>query len=323
MRKSILHLCNTFFEWELADNIGSTLEEAFAKSPIFSQLQFLPYLYGNSEDGVVVSKKPEKQLLSTFTLDEHPHFDQLETWGHSLLAKEWADKRGIPYRIPPWDLVKMVNSKTYSFAKSPMPGARLIFEGDQIETRRVLKSCFGTAGRGFIFDDDPKAKEFCKEEWKRGLPVIAEPWVERKIDFSTQWIITPAKEIAFLGACLCKTTPRGVHQSNTVGNIEAPYIEDQKQFILPVLEEMAEMGFFGEVGFDGMVYEENQLQPIVEINARKTMGWLALMIQQKNYPGERIEVSYISSDQSGPLPSNLGNMKFSRQIHIQILPRPG
>lgn len=323
MRKSILHLCNTFFEWELAGTIGPDLAAAFNKSPIFAQLQFLPYLYASAEDGVLISKKPENPTLATFTFDESPSFDRLETWGHSLLAKKWADKRGITYQIPPWDLVKMVNSKTYSFAKSPLPGARLIYQGDPIAQGMVLKSCFGTAGRGLVFCEDPKAESFCKEEWKRGLPVIAEPWVERKIDFSTQWIITQGKEISFLGATICKTTARGVHQSNRVGDPSTPYIEEQKEFAMPVLQEMAEMGFFGEVGFDAMLYGNNQLQPIVEINARKTMGWLALMIHQKKYPGEIIEVSYVSSDKNGLLPSILGSIKFSRQIHIQILPRTG
>lgn len=313
---SILHLCNTFFEWELAGKIESDLKAAFGKSPIFAQLQFLPYLYAKSSDGILVSEKPEHCPLQTYDLNENPPFQKLETWGYSLLAKKWADHRKISYPIPPWDVVKMVNAKTYSFAKSPLPGARLIYRGDPIEKGTVLKNCFGTAGRGLIFADDPKAPAFCEEEWKRGLPLIAEPWVERTLDFSTQWIISPSAEIAYLGSTICKTSAKGVHQSNRVGDKSISYIEEQKAFAMPVLQEMADMGYFGEVGFDAMIYQKNKLQPIVEINARKTMGWVALMVQKKQYSNEIIELAYLPSSQPGPLPMHLGQVKFSRQIVV-------
>jgi hypothetical protein len=46
------------------------------------------------------------------------------------------------------------------------------------------------------------------------------------------------------------------------------------------------LGFFGPVGFDAMLYNHPQtkklrLHPIVEINARRTMGWAALKLYEK------------------------------------------
>jgi hypothetical protein len=37
------------------------------------------------------------------------------------------------------------------------------------------------------------------------------------------------------------------------------------------------MGFRGNLGIDAMIYDQ-KLHPIVEINLRKTMGWLALIL---------------------------------------------
>ena len=54
---SILHLCNTFFEWELSGQLPTTLERAFAKNPIFLQLQFLPLIYANPDEGILVTEK--------------------------------------------------------------------------------------------------------------------------------------------------------------------------------------------------------------------------------------------------------------------------
>src|SRR5258708_1134311 len=88
---SILHLCNTFFEWELAGEAPSALERAFEKSEIFLQLQFLPLLYAQNDDGLLTTFTPEEKLaLSPHLLNEHPPFKRLETWGYSLLAQKWA-----------------------------------------------------------------------------------------------------------------------------------------------------------------------------------------------------------------------------------------
>ncbi|MBS0628826.1 MAG: hypothetical protein JSS30_01215 [Verrucomicrobia bacterium] len=313
---SILHLCNTFFEWELSGQF-QTLEEAFDDNPIFLQLQYLPLVYADDNDGILVTKKVGNGNL--YSLNENPPFDRLETWGHSRLAKAWADERKIGYEMPNWDVVKMVNSKAYSFSKSPLPGGKLIYPGDKIPPNTVLKTCFGTAGRGHLFSNNPKAKAFCQEQWDLGLPLISEPWVERTFDFSTQWKIEKNGQIIFLGVTVCKTTPSGAHQSNVIGDTKQiePFIKAQKTKAEEVLKEMADWGYFGEVGFDAMVYGEGMLQPIVEINARKTMGWAALMLQQKQFPNQLVEMAYISTKEPGPLPTRLGDVKFSRQIIIR------
>jgi hypothetical protein len=309
---SILHLCNTFFEWELAGLAGDSLASALTLNPITAQLQFLPYLYGKQDDAVLASAVPENPTLPTYTLDQHPPFSHLETWGASKLVQEWALERDIHYLMPPWDVVKMVNTKTYSFSKSPLPGATLLYEGDPLKPGYLLKSCFGTAGRGHILTESPKALAFCKTEWASGLPVIAEPFVERTLDFSTQWIISPSGEIAYLGATECRTGATGTHISNTAGGPLPAFVEEQKAFCMPVLEEMAVMGYFGPVGIDAMVYNSNTLQPIVEINARKTMGWLTLQLRQE----KPLTLAYTSSKEPGPLPRSLGALNFSRQIEL-------
>jgi len=314
---SILHVCNTFFEWELAGLAGDTLASALTLNPIMTQLQFLPYVYGNEIDSVLATDKPDEMTLPTYTLDEQPPLSKVETWGASQLVQEWALARDLQYTMPPWDVVKMVNSKTYSFAKNPLPGAKLIYKGDPLEPKMVLKSCYGTAGRGLIASDSPKAKGFCENEWKRGLPIIAEPWVERTLDFSTQWIISPSGEIAYLGSTICKTSSKGAHMSNRAGGQPPSFVEEQKSVAMPILEEMATMGYFGNVGFDAMVYGQNQLQPVVEINARKTMGWVTLQVQQKKYPSEIIELAYLPSDQKGPLPTHLNSLNLPRQIFLR------
>lgn len=315
---SILHICNTFFEWELAGKTPSTLEAAFGMNAITLQLQFLPLVYAEPEDPIVVTSFPHQEISHPLVLLSDQPSGKIDSWGYSQLIQKWASKRNIPYPMPPWDVVKMVNSKAFSFARSPLPGAKLIYAGDPIPPGMALKNCFGTAGRGIIQSDTPKAKAFCEEEWKLGLPVIAEPWMKRNLDFSTQWVISNSGEIAYIGATLCKTTPNGIHQSNTAGMEDPPYIEQQKAVAMEVLQEIADMGYFGPIGIDAMVYNGSELQPIVEINARKTMGLITLLVQQKQYPGKVIELGFFESKQTEPLPQSLDGRSFSRQVIISV-----
>lgn len=310
---SIIHLCNAFFEWELAGLIPDSLQRALLQSPVFAQLQYLPRLYANGSEGILVSEN----------LSDDFEYAELSTWGYSQLAKKWAAERGIAYEMPDWEVVKKVNSKAYSFAKSPLPGARLLYESDRAGDGMVLKSCFGAAGQGNAFASDTRADAFCRQQWKLGLPVIAEPWMNRVIDFSTQWMIERSGEVVFLGVTFCKTTSKGVHISNTVGDRVseekwATAIEKQKCIAREVLKEMAQEGYFGEVGFDAMIYDEDCLQPIVEINARKTMGWVTLMWQKNKAPERQVELAYVASDAVGPLPQQMGEKKFARQVIISI-----
>lgn len=316
---SILHLCNVNFEWELAGELPENMSAALAENSIFQQLQFLPLSYADEGDGLLVTEKPKEPTpLPLYLPEDEIPYSTLSTWGYSQMAKAWADAKGIDYPMPDWSIVKMVNSKSFSFAQSPLPGARLLYQGDPIEEKTVLKSCFGTAGRGLILSESPKVPAFCEAEWAKGLPVLSEPWVNRHLDFSTQWVLSPSKEIEYIGATICRTSPTGIHQSNILGP-PIPMLEEHKERALDLLKEMGAMGYFGHVGIDAMIYDENLLQPIVEINARKTMGWMALMVQQKHCHGAPIEVSYTKSEETGLLPQALGKTYFHRQLTWRTL----
>ncbi len=296
-------------------------------NPIIWQLQFLPLAYAHSEEKIFVTDLPLEKSSPSLVLEENiPPEQKIITWGASSLIKKWADAHGHFYEIPPWEIVQRVNSKQYSFEKSPLPGATLLFNNDPIPPKCILKSCFGTAGKGSLFSDSPKAETFCKIQWNKGLPVLAEPWLDKLFDFSTQWSISPQKKITYLGVTFLTTGPSGTHIGNRVGDTliekkREQEINTQKKKAREVLKEMAELGYFGEVGFDAMVYLDNdqpRLHPIVEINARKTMGWVALEHKRLHFPGACLELSYTSSQVEGLLPLRLQDKQFSRQLTCKV-----
>ncbi len=285
------HIANTHFELELAGEPIPSLHSAFL------QLQFLPCLYASPLDTVLVSHLPGPPFSCQQKLHLLDSFAPLpgallETWAPSQILANWAKEKGLRYSIPPWDVVRHVNSKLFSFSESPkLPHAAVLQSEQEVrawmhsfEGPKVLKTFFGMAGQGHLFlpENEGRLSLFLK----RALPlqggVIGEPWVSRVFDFSTQWFIHPSAQIEYLGTTRCVNNARGKYARSIVDHEEIlfqdqrHFLEEHQQVALPILKKMASLGFFGNVGVDAMVYDQDKLQPIVEINARKTMGWVAL-----------------------------------------------
>jgi hypothetical protein len=357
---SKLHIANTFFEWELETEPKVSLREALLQHPIFLQLQFLPVLYANSKDGLLLSDLPDPEywsLLNSHRISIPSHFtfenkafdfnNEIESWGPSQLIAEWAQSKDLNYTIPDWKVVKEVNSKRFSFENSPkLPHAALLTEESQAECWmhsfrgiKVLKTCFGVSGKGHLLIEDGspswnRIAKFLQEEWKKNLPVIAEPWVHRILDFSTQWHIEKNRQITCLGSTLCQNDRRGQYQYNEVGEEKKlfhqyfPFLAEHQQKVQSLLTTIADKGFFGNLGIDAMLYtlpedpEDIRLQPIVEVNARKTMGWAALIFQKRYFPEKKIRFRY-ASGQEGYLPNSLvlkngKQVSFARNLKIDL-----
>ena len=356
-----LHLANTCFETELELTAAQPIDRILEQHEVFLQLQFLPFLYGSPHDGVVVTQFPDESYweeLKALSFSPPRHhllrqsdpfpYEQLETWGASAAAAQWAKNHAIRYESPSFDLVRKIQSKAYAFENAPqLPGSAIL--SDHIQLKKwlvdyqaqtiVFKTCFGTAGRGHMVIDPQKPVEiaklinFLQKEWRSGRPILAQPWMERVLDFSTQWKITPEKEILFLGATLCESNERGQYKGNWVGDLpqlfgeHLHYLDKQKEVASEVLKKIAALGFFGNIAFDAMVYKADafaqELYPIVEINARKTMGWVALELHKKRSSSRFLCLRYSPKDTEGKglLPQKLKRIdgsiiEFSRQLFI-------
>lgn len=336
----MLHIANTNFESELIATKPTSVAALIQSHPIFMQLQFLPLLYAGPDDTVAVTHAPSSFFHRWHLLDEK-HFDEeaVESWGSSPSVAEWAKKKKLAYTMPKWEVVKQVNSKAFSFTESPkLPGAELIHTlaelgawEQKIEGPKVLKTCFGVSGKGHLFLPSPHMKKFAEQEFSQSRPIIAEPWVERKLDFSTQWMIHPDQTLEYFGATVCVNDQRGQYNANRVGDLlflfgeYFPFLEVHKEKTIPILQKMARVGYFGNVGIDAMIWGNDQLHPVVEINARKTMGWALLEISKRRFPKQTIALSYLTkTNLINLLPDAIVNkdgslLHFSRKLVVEIL----
>jgi len=344
----ILHIANTSFEQELSAPPSTDLLQHLSAHPMYLQLQFLPFLYGNPEDLVFTTVQPELGYFERlkklgFTPPQFhntlPPSAHIEAWGNSHSVGTWAKIHALSIDTPSWDVVKTVNSKAFSFTHSPkLPGAKLLTNweelkawSNQLHGPKILKTCFGVSGRGhFHLEtlDAPSLKPFVQRQWDLGYPLIAEPWVHRKCDFSTQWTISKKGNIEYLGCTLCENTVKGRYRGTIVGNPKellnnyATLLDTHIHEAKRLLKFMQALGFFGHVGFDAMIYNENLLHPIVEINARKTMGWVALMLYRafKNHP-IRISLQDRKQANNSLLPKHIfthSNREITFQKHLCV-----
>ena len=104
-----------------------------------------------------------------------------------------------------------------------------------------------------------------------------------------------------------------------------PLLEVHREKVLPTLQKMAALGYFGNVGIDAMIWGNDELHPVVEINPRKTMGWVALEISKHRFPKQTIALSYLSKKQSHNLlpdaivQKNGSLIQFSKKLVVEVL----
>lgn len=299
----ILHIANTHFEWECSTKTSKKLKDSFLIHPNFVQLQFLPFLYGDSSDYVLLTHEPDPtywDLLKQFRNnhpkpvyinDTIPKVTRIDSWGPSQLITDWANQHNILYMCPNHSAVCEVSSKEFSFLHSPQLADAMLIKnladllqwGSGNNYPKVLKTSFGVAGRGHQIVPCKtalhceKTRNFCEKEWLAGRPIIGEPWVNRLWDFSTQWMLSKS-QIHYLGSTKMTCDHRGTYRSTELSTNEFPEAYFQQKTAYPILKRMLSMGFFGHVGIDGFVYNEGALHPITDINPRKTMGWLAMQL---------------------------------------------
>lgn len=363
----IVHIANTNIEFECAASSLEVLEQSLSCYPLCLQLQFLPLLYAHPEDIVAVTCMPDPDYLialqeqTNWRQEGFPRLALLNdkssfqgrkclSWGPSRQVGVWAQACEMKYDSPDWQIVRLINSKAFSFQYTHLSEANLVFNEfalndwmQKTTAKKVFKTCFGLAGQGnFLIDGhipSPELLTICRKEWSQKRPIIAEPWLDRLSDFSTQWLIHPNQTFELIGATRFNSDAWGTYQGTLAGpqhilfNSMEHFLEEHCQYVQKPLSEIAKLGFYGHLGIDAFLYRDPKTQstclnPLVEINARQTMSLVALRLQQRVCPNQVLRLVFQSSKESAfsLLPSQLMNakgklVKFRRGLHAKIFSR--
>ena len=323
---SRLHICNTFFEDELRSSTPYSLKEWMQNHKAIRLLQYLPLLYADPSDKILVTELPPHPDPRLQCIDSPSPKLAIDPWAPSLSIERWAIQHDLPYAATHFDLAKEIQSKAFVFShSSPLPGALLACTEQEVfawirQTKgpKVLKQIYGSAGRGHCFPDKhPHVQNFLQAEFSHQRPIVCEPWVQRTLDFSSQWHF--GTQIELLGLTLFQTSAQGGYLGTLAGPVATLFGKQRwaadlhLEAVQPLLQTIQQKGFKGHLGIDAMIYWQNgveHLHPIVEINARKTMSWVALQIQAKT-------PQHILSLRFDPKPGGLLPDIFSRNLFIE------
>ena len=229
-----------------------------------------------------------------------PHGLELTPWGWSSAAERFGQTVKAHCQRPPMDAIRRANSRRFSFEFESkwnvgLEGAVGITSAKDLERalsglsadqRWVLKAEFGAAARQRIVCTGPApdatAAGWIRKRLAAGEWLAFEPWVERICEAGLQWTVPRGGVPVFEGVTELLNDDSGQYRGSRFG-LEPARIEAWQPAIdvaQRAVGEIQQSGYFGPVGVDAMRYRDvdrvERIRPLQDINARWTMGRLAL-----------------------------------------------
>ncbi|MDR0863375.1 MAG: hypothetical protein LBO74_00395 [Candidatus Symbiothrix sp.] len=166
--------------------------------------------------------------------------------------------------------------------------------------KQLVKSPYSSSGRGLVWlppgELARSERQIIGGMLKKQSQVSIEKALDKQLDFSMHCENTPEGQTRFIGYSVFQTNRKGAYEKSRLAAPEI--VEEQitafidKELLLRVkdeclnnLQKMYGPYYTGNIGVDMLVYSSGKpykLNPCVEINLRKSMGYLAIQLQ-KNY----------------------------------------
>ena len=221
-------------------------------------------------------------------------------WCMTPRARALLERAGaLPVDAPAFDVLRAVNRRAFAtdvrasfLAEAGLEAfdkdlARTLEETLALVARPspagwLVRRPFGTAGRGRrrLHAGRPDAGELA---WLRASlrlgPLIVEPFVSVSREFTRSGLVHRDGRVECAGPGLQATTRTGAWTRTEVasrGDVTRAHDEALEAVCLAAGESLAAAGFFGPFGIDAFLYrtgDREVLNPLSEINARRTMDW--------------------------------------------------
>lgn len=240
---------------------------------------------------------------------------ELVPWGWSSEVKEIAARKGFEIDAPEASAVQTVNSRRFSFAceqewELALPGSQQVHDLDELQSAIkellqhpecqghgwVVKADYSMSARERMLGQGKEITEtvrsWAEKRFTMQQPLFLEPWVNRQDEAGLQFFIPREGAPQWIGLAPLVCDARGKYRGSRI-SVDAQTEEEWQPAIEVghrVAERVQQTGYFGPLGIDAMCYADAQgtlkWRPIQDVNARYTMGRLALGFSRFLKPNE-------------------------------------
>lgn len=210
-------------------------------------------------------------------------------------AEELARKAGLPTNLPPGETVRQVNSKAYSTLLGQKLGfgahSEMVYCGAELSAkgRRFLengpflvKDLYGVSGKGNILINSVRmleriVKHVEAAELKGNQShFVIEAFLDKELDFSCGLVINENGQMEIVSIQKMINHQFAYGGSETADAEFCSFLERQNYFdtVAEIAGALYEAGYFGPVCLDSMLLKTGAIVPIIEINARRSMGFI-------------------------------------------------
>lgn len=307
---------NADFETELSCTVGT-----YRRLPSADALdhRLAPHLLWLARAGdALISREPwSEQLLRDarergVELVSPSHSQQQQQtartftpWGWTPSALAMGEQAGavVPQHAA-FSTVARVNSKLWSHALEvelgwAQPGAAIASTFAELQERTaracpeagdkwVIKSQFGFAARERVLGRGPSLEGppavWAERRLKRGETLIFQPWLEVIREYGVVLEIYAGGAYRIHGISDLQTNGAGTGKGYMLGRRPSPQRTAELERVASIVSErLFKEGYFGPVGIDALEHKGG-LHPLLEINARYTMGFVAVAIENSLKP---------------------------------------
>lgn len=296
-------------------NRGDLLLNRFKMNPVFkSYLEEIGFMFSNNRQDLYKTgnDKFDSDEACVFELlssrIKEPYFQEilkdvsaLNTYAILPSTAGICKQLSIENYYSEIEIIKRVNSKIYSHKLHDRIGLKkygtMINRGVDITQLAaeydngrgiILKDAYGVSGKGNALISSPgilkRITDYIISQEKRGLQTcfIMEPFLEKRSDFSCQLKIDPFGNMTILSIQNIINNNFSYVGSMTADQDFVDYLDQHGYFTVmeKIAEELFKDGYSGDVCIDSMILADGKIVPVVEINARKSMGLINHYLDQ-------------------------------------------
>jgi hypothetical protein len=229
-------------------------------------------------------------------------------WGWTPSALADGEQTGAVVKPVAFEIVRRVNSKLWSHALEvelglALPCAATASNFEELretvaracpcaEDKWVIKSPFGFAARDRVLGRGARLEgaqaKWCERRFELGETLIFQPWLKTLREYGVVMEIFADGSTGILGISDLQTNGAGTGKGYILGRPpSAERVAELERIAAIVSERLFKEGYTGPVGLDALEHEGG-LHPLLEINARYTMGFVAVAVERSLNPAEPV-----------------------------------